>query len=42
VADYSKNEAIREKFIRYRNKYEYNGYIPADKFADFRKRKLNI
>jgi len=42
VADYSKNESIKEKFIRYRNKYEYNGYIPADKFADFRKRKLNI
>ena len=42
VADYSKNDSIREKFIRYRNKYEYNGYIPAGKFADFRKRKLKI
>jgi acetyltransferase-like isoleucine patch superfamily enzyme len=42
VADYSKNESIKEKFIRYKNKHEYNGFIPAGKFADFRKRKLKI
>lgn len=42
TADYSANESIREKFIRYRNKHEYNGYIRSDKFEEFRKRKLYV
>lgn len=42
VADYSGNENIKEKFIRYKNKHEYNGYIPAEKFENYRKRKLNV
>jgi acetyltransferase-like isoleucine patch superfamily enzyme len=42
VGDYSKNDSIKEKFIRYKNKYEYNGYIPNDKFEAYRKRKLNV
>lgn len=42
VADYSDNEAIKNKFIRYTNEYEYNGYIPCHKFEAFRKRRLNV
>ena len=42
VADYSNNENIKEKFIRYRNQYEYNGYVPSDRFETFRKSKLNV
>lgn len=42
VADYSEVGSIKEKFIRYKNKYEYNGYIPAERFQDYRKSKLNI
>jgi acetyltransferase-like isoleucine patch superfamily enzyme len=42
VADYSKNEAIKEKFTRYKNQHEYNGYIPAVKFEAYRKAKLKI
>jgi len=42
VMDYSGNEAIKKKFIMYQNKHEYNGYIPHDKFEDYRKRKLNV
>jgi acetyltransferase-like isoleucine patch superfamily enzyme len=42
VADYSKNEAIKEKFLLYRNEHEYNGYIPNLKFEEFRKKKLYV
>lgn len=42
AADYSANESIKEKFIQYRNKFEYNGYIKASKFAAFRKQKLYV
>ena len=42
VADYSENESIKEKFIRYKNKYEYNGYIPHEKFEKFRRNRLNV
>jgi acetyltransferase-like isoleucine patch superfamily enzyme len=42
AADYSMNESIKEKFIRYRNEHEYNGYIPHDKFEQFRKKKLYV
>jgi acetyltransferase-like isoleucine patch superfamily enzyme len=42
VVDYSKNESIKEKFIRYKNKHEYNGYIPNRKFEAFRKKNLYV
>jgi acetyltransferase-like isoleucine patch superfamily enzyme len=42
AADYSMNESIKEKFIRYRNEHEYNGYIPHGKFEQFRKKKLYV
>ena len=42
VADYSDNEAIKEKFVRYRNKFEYNGYIPSSEFEAFRRKHLNV
>lgn len=29
-----------EKCVRYRSKYEYNGYIPAHKFEEFRRKNL--
>jgi hypothetical protein len=42
AADYSKNESIKEKFIRYRNAHEYNGYIPHEKFQQYRERMLYV
>ena len=42
VQDYSSNEKIREKFLRYRNEFEYNGFIPAAEFEEFRKEYLHI
>jgi acetyltransferase-like isoleucine patch superfamily enzyme len=42
VADYSTNDNIKEKFIRYKNKFEYNGYIPHHKFEAFRKKNLYV
>ena len=42
VQDFSKNERVKEKFLRYRNKYEYNGFIRSNKFEDFRKEHLHI
>ncbi len=42
VEDYSSNDKIKNKFIRYSNEYEYNGYIPAHKFEAFRKKHLNV
>lgn len=39
VADYSDNPSIKEKFIRYKNKHEYNGYIPHHKFDEYRRKK---
>jgi len=41
VQDYSTNEKIKQKFLRYRNQYEYNGFIPAEKFEMFRDKYLN-
>lgn len=32
----------REKCIPFRNQHLYNGYIPSDKFQEYRKRKLKI
>ncbi len=42
VIDYSDKDAIKDKFIRYKNKYEYNGYIPSNRYEAYRKKKLNI
>lgn len=42
VADYSNNLAIREKFIRYECKHAFNGYIPHDKFEEYRLKKLYV
>jgi acetyltransferase-like isoleucine patch superfamily enzyme len=42
VEDYSGNERIREKFARYRNEHEYNGFIPAGQFEEFRKKHLSL
>ncbi|MDG1476829.1 MAG: acyltransferase [Vicingaceae bacterium] len=42
VADYSKEDSIKEKFIRYENKFEYNGYIANSKFEAYRKKHLNV
>jgi len=35
-------EDQKEKFIQWKNKHEYNGYIPKDKFEKFRKKYLNV
>lgn len=42
AADYSQNESIREKFVRYKNEHEYNGYISHEKFEGYRKRRLDV
>jgi acetyltransferase-like isoleucine patch superfamily enzyme len=42
VQDYSKDGKIREKFISYKNEFEYNGFLPASQFENFRKKYLNI
>ena len=42
VQDFSSNEKIQEKFLRYRNEFEYNGFIPAAEFEKFRKEYLHI
>lgn len=42
VEDYSSKERIKEKFTRYRNEHEYNGFIPASEFEAFRKKHLNV
>lgn len=42
VEDYSKNERIKEKFLKYRNEFEYNGFIPAKKFEAYRKKYLSV
>ncbi len=42
VADYSGNSSIKEKFVQYQNKNEYNGYVAHDKFEAYRKKHLNV
>lgn len=42
VQDYSGNEKIKDKFLRYKNEFEYNGYIRSDKFEAYRKKYLNV
>ncbi|HEY1030677.1 MAG TPA: DapH/DapD/GlmU-related protein [Flavipsychrobacter sp.] len=40
IADYSDNTSIKEKFIRYRNEHEYNGYIPSVEFEKYKRKYL--
>jgi acetyltransferase-like isoleucine patch superfamily enzyme len=42
VQDYYENEKLKEKFIRYKNEFEYNGFIRADQFQAFRKSYLTL
>lgn len=42
IQDYSKNEKIKSKFFRYKNDFEYNGFIKASKFETYRKNNLNL
>ncbi len=42
VQDFSKNESIKSKFLRYNQKYSYNGYIPTEKFEAYRKKYLKV
>ena len=42
VKDYSTNEKIKNKFLRYRNQFEYNGYIAHEDFEEFRRTYLNV
>lgn len=42
IQDYSRNEKIKNKFLRYRNEFEYNGFIKSRNFEKFRKEKLNL
>lgn len=42
VEDFSGNDKIKRKFLRYRNDYEYNGYIKSERFESYRKKYLNI
>ena len=42
IKDYSSNSAIKQKFLRYRNEFEFNGFIPHDQFENFRKLNLNV
>lgn len=38
--DYSNNESLKSKFVKYSNKKEYYGYISKDKFEKKRKKAL--
>ncbi|MBS1557220.1 MAG: acyltransferase [Bacteroidetes bacterium] len=42
VQDYSQNDSIKMKFVKYKNLFEYNGFIPSSEFNDFRKNHLNV
>lgn len=42
IQDYHGNTKLMDKFIRYRNEHEYNGFIPTKDFEHFRKTKLNV
>jgi acetyltransferase-like isoleucine patch superfamily enzyme len=42
VEDFSKNERIKAKFIRYRNQFEYNGFIPSCEFEKYKRKNLNF
>jgi acetyltransferase-like isoleucine patch superfamily enzyme len=40
IADYSDNPSIMEKFVRYRNEHEYNGYIRSSDFEKYKRKYL--
>jgi acetyltransferase-like isoleucine patch superfamily enzyme len=42
VEDFSQNDRIKSKFIRYKNKFEYNGFIPASQFDEYKRKNLNF
>lgn len=42
VADYSQDADIVEKFVRYENENRYHGFIPADKFSQYRNKNLYV
>jgi acetyltransferase-like isoleucine patch superfamily enzyme len=42
VADYNSNRRQKEKFLLYKNEFEYNGFIKAEKFEEFRKNHLLV
>jgi acetyltransferase-like isoleucine patch superfamily enzyme len=42
IHDYSKNEKIKSKFLRYKNEFEYNGFVKASEFASYRASNLNF
>lgn len=42
VHDYHSNPKIVEKFVMYRNEFEYNGFIPNGEFEKFRIKHLNL
>ena len=42
VVDFNEKKSIKEKFVRYKNKHEYNGYFPSSKFDKFRKKRLSV
>lgn len=42
IEDFSKNENIKAKFLRYKNEKEYNGFIEVEKFEEYRKKNLYI
>jgi len=42
VEDYSNNDRIKAKFLVYKNKFEYNGFIPSKDFEAYRKKHLNV
>ena len=42
VQDYSANPGVISKFVKYKNKFEYNGFISNAEFEEFRKKYLDI
>lgn len=42
ITDYSNNKNIKKKFLKYKNDFEYNGYIPSSEFSEFREKHLNV
>lgn len=42
IQDYSANPGVISKFIRYKNEFEYNGFIANTEFEEFRNKYLTI
>jgi acetyltransferase-like isoleucine patch superfamily enzyme len=42
VEDYSEKMNLKEKFLHYKNEFEYNGFIPSIQFEAFRKEYLSL